>query len=95
MLSITLDPSFDTPEVLKSYAQSHRADPRIWAFATGDEKQIEAITSAFSVYRQTEDGTISHGLATALINKEGKIDKIWRGNAWVPAEVVKEIQAPR
>ena len=29
---------------------------------------------AFSVYRQTEGSAISHGLATALIDKEGKID---------------------
>jgi hypothetical protein len=26
---------------------------------------------------------------------EGKIDKIWRGNAWTPAEVVKGIQTQR
>jgi cytochrome oxidase Cu insertion factor (SCO1/SenC/PrrC family) len=37
-------------------------------------------------------GTISHGLATALIDKNGKIDKIWRGNAWTPAEVIEEIK---
>jgi hypothetical protein len=48
---------------------------------------------AFSVYRQNEAGTISHGLATALINRDGNIDKIWRGNAWTPAEVTQAIQA--
>ena len=36
-------------------------------------------------------GTISHGLATALIDKDGKIDKIWRGNGWTPAGIVHEI----
>ena len=41
---------------------------------------------------QTEGGAISHGLATALIDKNGKIDKIWRGNAWTPAEVIEEIK---
>jgi len=41
---------------------------------------------------QTEGGAISHGLATALIDKNGKIDKIWRGNAWTPAEVIAEIK---
>ena len=43
--------------------------------------RFDLLTRTFSVYRQNEGGTISHGLATALINKEGKIDKIWRGNA--------------
>jgi cytochrome oxidase Cu insertion factor (SCO1/SenC/PrrC family) len=46
-----------------------------------------------SVYRQTEGGTISHGLASALINRDGTIVKIWRGNGWTPAEVIQAIQA--
>lgn len=95
LLSITLDPGFDTPEVLKMYAGYHHADPQIWSFATGDEKEIDALTRAFSVYRQTEGGTISHGLATALIDKDGKIAKLWRGNGWKPAEVIEEIDHHR
>jgi hypothetical protein len=50
-------------------------------------------TRAFSVYRQTEGGTISHGLATALINGNGTVEKIWRGNAWQPGEITEAIQA--
>jgi len=93
LLSVTLDPAYDTPKILNDYAAFHHADSKIWSFATGDEKEIDSLTRAFSVYRQNEAGTISHGLATALINKEGRIDKIWRGNAWTPAEIIKEIQA--
>ena len=92
LLSITLDPGFDTPQVLNAYAASRQADPKIWTFATGQEREIDSLTGAFSVYRQTESGTISHGLATALIDKDGKIYKIWRGNAWTPAEVTEVIQ---
>jgi protein SCO1/2 len=92
LVSITLDPGFDTPQVLKDYGAFHHADTQIWTFATGGEKEIEALTRAFSVYRQTEGGTISHGLATALIDKDGKIDKIWRGNGWKPDEVIGAIK---
>jgi len=95
LLSITLDPDFDTPEVLNSYAGYHHADPQTWTFATGDEKEIDTLTRAFSVYRQTEGGTISHGLATVLIDKSGRIAQIWRGNAWKPEEVVEAIRATR
>jgi protein SCO1/2 len=66
---------------------------RIWTFATGQAREIDALMRAFSVYRHTEGGTISHGLATALINRDGKIEKIWRGNPWTPAEVTGAIQA--
>jgi len=93
LLSVTLDPAYDTPKVLSEYATFHHADSKIWTFATGEEKEIDSFTRGFSVYRQNAGGTISHGLATAVINKEGKIDKIWRGNAWTPAEIIKEIQA--
>jgi protein SCO1/2 len=92
LLSITLDPAFDTPEILKQYGEHQKADPGIWSFATGDAKEIDALTQEFSVYRQTEGGTISHGLATALIDRDGKIDRIWRGNGWKPEEVIGEIK---
>lgn len=95
LLSITLDPGYDTPKVLSDYAGFHHADPNVWIFATGDEKEIDALTRAFSVYRQNEGGTISHGLATALINRDGAIEKIWRGNAWTPAEVIAAVQTEK
>jgi protein SCO1/2 len=93
LLSVTLDPGYDTPKILRDYAAFHHADPKIWSFATGDEKEIDSLTRAFSVYRQTEGGTISHGLATALVNRNGTVERIWRGNAWTPAEVTEAIQA--
>ena len=93
LLSITLDPDYDTPKVLNDYAAFHHADSKIWSFATGDEKEIDSLTRAFSVYRQNEGGTISHGLATALINPNGTVERIWRGNAWTPAEVIEAIKA--
>ena len=93
LLSVTLDPGYDTPKVLNDYAAFHHADSKIWTFATGDEKEIDSLTHAFSVYRQNEGGTISHGLATALINRNGTIERIWRGNAWTPTEVTKAILA--
>ncbi len=93
LLSVTLDPAFDTPQILKEYGASLQADPTIWTLATGAESEIDSITRAFSVYRQAEGGTISHGLATALIDEDGKVAKIWRGNSWSPEEVEREIAA--
>jgi protein SCO1/2 len=92
LLSITLDPAFDKPPVLKEYGAYQNSDSKVWTFATGEPAAVDALTHAFSVYVQTEGGTISHGLATALIDKNGKIDKIWRGNMWRPEEVIEEIK---
>ncbi len=78
LLSVTLDPDYDTPKVLSEYAGFHHADGQIWTFATGQKQEIDSLTRAFSVYRQNEGGTISHGLATALINQDGVIERICR-----------------
>jgi protein SCO1 len=92
LLSITLDPQFDTPEILKGYAQHQKADPHIWTFATGEPAEIDKLTQSFAVLVQPEGGTISHGLATALIGPDGSVVKIWRGNSWTPSEVIDELR---
>ncbi len=92
LLSITLDPQFDTPEILLSYAQQQKADLQIWTFATGAPAEIDKLTQSFAVFVQPEGGTISHGLATVLVGSDGKVVKIWRGNSWKPSEVVDELR---
>jgi protein SCO1/2 len=92
LLSITLDPAFDKADILKMYGEHLAFDSSVWTFATGEPKEIDSLTEAFSVYRQTEGGTLSHGLATALVDGQGTIRKIWRGNAWMPGEVVEELK---
>jgi protein SCO1/2 len=91
LLTISFDP-FDTPEILKAYAASEHADPLVWSFATAAKVEIEKLTQSFSVFVKPEGGTISHGLATALIDREGKILKIWRGNSWSPSEILRELR---
>ena len=91
LLSISFDPAYDTPEVLRNYAHGEKAEPDIWKFATGTPTEISRLTKAFSVLIQPEGGSISHSLATALIDKDGKIEKLWRGNGWTPAELIQLI----
>lgn len=92
LLSVTLDPAFDTPAILKKYAEYQQADPAVWTFATGEQAQIDNLTQSFGVYVQPEAGTISHGLATALIGPDGSVIRIWRGNSWQPVEVIAELR---
>lgn len=92
LLSITLDPSYDTPGILKSYGEYLKADFALWSFATGEPAQIDTLTQSFAVLVQPEAGTISHGLATALVGRDGTVIKIWRGNAWKPPEVLDELR---
>ena len=42
-VSITVDPSHDTPEVLQRYADRYGADPERWLFLTGPKPAIHAL----------------------------------------------------
>jgi protein SCO1/2 len=46
LVSITVDPDHDTPEVLTRYAGRFHADPRRWFFLTGDEQAIYTLAHA-------------------------------------------------
>jgi protein SCO1/2 len=43
LVSITVDPSHDTPEVLGSYAREHGVDSSRWKLLTGDPERIRAL----------------------------------------------------
>ena len=88
LLSVTLDPAFDTPQVLQAYAASKGVDPARWQLATGTPEDIARLTSAFSIHVERGGLLIDHTLATAVIGRDGRIVEIWRGNGWAAAEVV-------
>jgi cytochrome oxidase Cu insertion factor (SCO1/SenC/PrrC family) len=43
LVTLTTDPGFDTPEVLKAYAARFEANPDRWMFLTGTKKEIAAL----------------------------------------------------
>ena len=68
LLSITLDPAFDTPAVLDAYAKAMGAEPGRWRFAGGDSGAVQRIARAFSVYVEKNGALLDHTLATALVD---------------------------
>lgn len=94
LLSISFDPEYDTPEVLKDYAAHYAADSDVWHFASGTPEQTKALTSAFAVFTEHADGTINHGLTTAWIGPDGTVRQIWRGNAWKSTDILEALQSP-
>lgn len=89
-LGITLDPEFDTPEVLKQYGEDFGVSFDRWDLARLSLKELELLTDAFRVYRKFNGVTLDHTLVTALISPEGKILSLWRGNRWEPEEAFQD-----
>jgi len=101
LLSITFDPEYDTPRVLRSYGASHTerySDETFqhWEFATGTKDEIKGMAQFFGLryFIDTESGEeqIMHSLRTAVIDKNGKLVKLYRGNEWKPAEIVEDLK---
>ena len=49
LISITIDPEYDTPAVLKDYLKRFRAKPG-WDFLTGSREDIDRVMRAFDAY---------------------------------------------
>ena len=80
-VSITTDPSRDTPEVLSGYGPAHGLDPANWLFLTTVEGQPEGTTRELAksfghTFTKSEDGIQTHGIVTHVIDEEGR----WRAN---------------
>jgi protein SCO1/2 len=87
-VSITLDPTYDTPGVLKEYADARGIDTSNYSFMTGPEGAIRDLLTQFGVIAQFKGDLVRHTLSTLLIDADGRI--IWRdvGSKWEPRDFV-------
>ena len=96
LLSVSFDPDHDTPAVLSAHAKKAGADPALWTWLTGARNAIEPFASAFGVSIIREDTTgqeIVHNLRTIVLDREGRIAKIFNGNEWKPEELLAAMRA--
>jgi protein SCO1/2 len=77
IVSITIDPEHDTPQVLKEYAEEHKVTNPNWNFLTGDRKVIYDVANVgFGIFAdedETVPGGFAHSGLFALIDKEGYV----------------------
>jgi protein SCO1/2 len=92
LVSITLDPEFDTPGVLKEYATERGIDTSNWSFLTGPEGAIKSLLAQFGVFAEFEGSLLKHTLATLLIDEKGKILDRADGSTWEVQEFVSKMK---
>ena len=91
-VSITLDPAYDTPGVLKEYAAVRGIDTGNFSFLTGPESAIRDLLAQFGVIAEFEGDLLKHTLSTLLIDETGKITHRADGSTWEPAEFVAKMR---
>mgnify|MGYP001357462065 FL=1 len=78
LVSISVYPEYDTPEVLKNYASQYDADTEKWLFLTGKEDAVkDVIRDGFKI-GDYED-IIFHSEKFALVDKKGIIRAYYNG----------------
>jgi len=96
LVTVTLDPAFDTPAVLKPYAVRRGADPKIWSFLTGEPAAINTFGSQLGIYVEHNPESpidITHNLRTVIVDPDGRLVKVHNGNSWTPSELVADLTA--
>src|SRR6266404_5292471 len=92
LLTISFDPDFDKPAILKAYAERYKYDPAHWSFATGALIDITALAEQVGlIFSHDETGNISHNLRTVVVDASGSVRKIFSGNQWSSSELVQEM----
>src|SRR5436190_21873711 len=84
MVSITVDPSRDTPKALAAYAAEHGATRDRWLFLTGDKEALyDLCMKGFKLPLDESGGTaaepIAHSTRFVLVDKEGEIRGYYSG----------------
>jgi protein SCO1/2 len=99
LLSVSFDPKYDTPTVLRSYGGAHTGrfteeDFKHWDFAAPSVAELPAVEQYFDVgVTGTDPATLMHSLSTVLIGKDGKVLAWYPSKDWKPAELVAAIKS--
>lgn len=97
LVSFSVDPDYDSPDVLKEYGEEYDADFSSWDFLTGyDFKTIKklSIKSFRSLLQEPEEGDdqVTHGTNFYLVDPDGNIVKNYDGvNSKSKDEIVDDI----
>ena len=101
LLSVSFDPKYDTPAVLRSYGGAHTGkftneDFAHWDFAAPSMGDVAKLEQYFNVGVTTGDAddpsSVMHSLSTVLVGKDGKVIAWYPSNEWKPEDVAEQMR---
>jgi protein SCO1 len=96
LLTVSFDTTHDTPDVLRAFGKPFQttAPPFThWTLATGKDEAIRALGGALELDYVAESRSFTHNLRTAVLDRDGKLRRLFRGNEWKAEELVAELRA--
>jgi len=96
LLSISLDPSYDTAPVLKKYGLAYMDNNPSgfdhWEFAATTPADLGKLAQAFGLEYFQQDNQIVHTMSTVLLGPDGNVAKAWEGNEWKTTDALAALQ---
>jgi cytochrome oxidase Cu insertion factor (SCO1/SenC/PrrC family) len=94
LVEITLDPPYDSPEVLRRYGSTYGANPAIWTLLTGTGSTIARLLDEFEVpsLRLAPDNYL-HGDKLYIVTPQGRVGSIVETAAWDPRAALAEARS--
>jgi len=98
LLSVSFDPTYDTPKVLKSYGEAYtgrytQETFAHWDFAAPEAAEMQKMEEFFDLgVTPGDNGTLQHSLSTLVIGKDGRVTAFYPTKDWTVAEVEEQIR---
>lgn len=99
LLSISFDPQYDTPAVLRSYGGAYtgrytQEKFQHWDFAAPSHAALASLLTWFDVgVTSSRDGKVlQHSVSTAVVGPDGTIRFWYPTNTWTPKQIFQDVQ---
>lgn len=96
LMSISLDPAYDKPPVLRKYGLTYMQDNpegfRHWDFVATSPEDLKHLAAAFNLTYIDKGNVITHSLRTVLLGPDGAVVEVWSGNEYRKQEIVEAMR---
>jgi protein SCO1/2 len=96
LISISLDPVYDLPPVLRKYGLTWlhgNADGfSHWEFVDTTPANLRDLAGTFGLEYEGQGNQITHTMQTILIGPNGTVVQTWEGSGWDPKEVTSAVE---
>jgi protein SCO1/2 len=93
-LSISLDPTRDTPAALRNYMRLYDIDGGDWAFLTGSSKDVQPVLAAWGMWaKPAPNGQLDHPSRVYLVDPRGRVREIYNLDFFRQPWVLEDISA--
>jgi len=91
LVSLTIDPAFDTEKVLNDYRKARGYEYDNWFFCRAETEEIRKIGDPLGLSFDTDEFPIEHNLRTAVFDADGKLVEVFSGNKWTAQDLAESI----